>query len=248
MFYFKEFPKANYIFGDQLDIGGAEVTTELFQDISKYSEVIDQVKDNTSFHEKYYILENDRPDQVSFDLYGTTIYHWTLFLMNDTLRTSGWPLTGLQLELQLKKDFPHKFITARDDLTGHFLPGQIARGLRSGATGEIQRRNLDIGSIIIDANIPFQVGESVGNVGNATTTAALTVSSTGPEYLGPSHYEDGDGNQVDIDPTLPPGALLTEITHYDRYIRLNDSLKEIIVIKPEYIAEIVSAFNRAIKS
>ena len=248
MFYFKEFPKANYIFGDQLDIGGAEVTTELFQDISRYADVIDQVKDNTSFHEKYYILENDRPDQVSYDLYGTTIYHWTLFLMNDNLRTSGWPLTNSQLEAQLKKDFPHQFIVARDDLTSHFLPGQIARGLRSGSTGEIQRRNLDIGSIVIDANKPFQVGEAVGNVGSATSTASLTISSTGNEYFGPHHYEDVDGNWVDIDPAIGPGAQLTEVTHYDRYVRLNDSLKEIIVIKPEFIGEIVSAFHRAIKS
>lgn len=249
MHFFKEFPKASYIFGNQLDIGGAQVTTELFQDISRYTDVIDQVKDNVSFHEKYYVLENDRPDQVSFDLYGTTIYHWTFFLMNEHLRTSGWPLTNSQLDSQVKKDFPHKFITVRDDLTGKFIPGQIARGLRSSATGEIQRRYLDLGTVVIDANLPFLVGEAVGNVSpTAVGTAAVTVVSTGDEYLGPHHYEDVDGNYVDIDPLIGPGAQLTEITHYDRYIKRNDSLKEIIVIKPEFIGEIVSAFHRAIKS
>lgn len=248
MHFFKEFPKASYIFGNQLDVGGAQVTTELFQDISRYSEVIDQVKDNVAFHEKYYILENDRPDQVSFDLYGTTIYHWTFFLMNDHLRTSGWPLTNAQLEAQAKKDFPHKFIICREDLTGKFIPGQVARGLRSGATGEIQRRYLDIGSIVIDANLPFQTGEAAANVGAASSTASVTVVSTGEEWLGPHHYEDGNGNHVDIDPLIGPGAQLTEITNYDRYIKRNDSLKEITVIKPDLIGEIVSSFHRAIKS
>ena len=248
MFYFKDFPRTAYIFGDQQDIGGATVTTELFQDISRYTDIIDQVKDNVSFHETYNILENDRPDQVSYDLYGTSIYHWTFFLMNDHLRTSGWPLTASQLEAQVKQDFPHRFVKCTDDLTGKFLVGQIARGLRSGATGEIQRRYLDLGVVIVDANVPFQTGEAVANVGPAFSTASLVALSTGPEYLSPHHYEDVNGNQVDIDPSIGPGAQLTEVTHYDRYIRLNDSLKNITVIKPELIAEVVSAFRKAIKN
>ena len=50
MFYFRDFPRAAYIFGDQLEQGGTTVTSDIFQDISLYTEVIDQVKDNVSFY------------------------------------------------------------------------------------------------------------------------------------------------------------------------------------------------------
>lgn len=248
MFYFRDYPRTAYIFGDQLEQGGVQVTSDIFQDISLYTEVIDQVKDNVSFYSKYYIQENDRPDQVSYKLYGTTIYHWTFYFMNDHLRKQGWPLTLQQLEKQVKRDFPHRGFTSRADLTDHFLPGQVVRGLRSGATGTVLRRYLDLGVIIGDFNKSFQVGETVASVASGDRTLSSNVQASYPEYLAPHHYENASGETVDIDPFLGPGALLTEVTNYDRYVKHNDQLKEIIVIKPDLIQEVVSAFRKAIKS
>jgi len=57
-----------------------------------------------------------------------------------------------------------------------------------------------------------------------------------------------DGNHVDIDPTLDAPAILTEITHYDRYVRKNNELKEIRVIKPDLINEVSSAFFQSIRN
>jgi hypothetical protein len=74
------------------------------------------------------------------------------------------------------------------------------------------------------------------------------VQASYPEYLAPHHYENASGETVDIDPFLGPGALLTEVTNYDRYVKHNDQLKEIIVIKPDLIQEVVAAFRQAIKS
>ena len=115
------------------EIGTGKVVTELIQDISAYVDVIDDVKKSSAFSAKYYIQDNDRPDNVSMKLYGSPSYHWTFFLMNDHLRQQGWPLSNRLIAKQLKRDFPHEVAISRDDLTSVFRPGQIVVGSTSGA-------------------------------------------------------------------------------------------------------------------
>ena len=80
--YFKNFGFAEYRFGNNTDI-------DLVQNITKYVDLIDQIRNNISFTEKYNILSGDRPDVVSHKLYGTMDYYWTFYLMNEHVRLSG---------------------------------------------------------------------------------------------------------------------------------------------------------------
>ena len=64
--FFTNFNKVDYAFGDEFaNVGGSELTLERYQDITSYVEVIDELKDLAPFYKTYYVLENDRPDQVS---------------------------------------------------------------------------------------------------------------------------------------------------------------------------------------
>lgn len=251
MQFFKDFPRVRYIFGNQSVIGGKRVTTEAFQDISAYTDIIDAVKDNTSFYVFYDIMEGMRPDQVSDELYGTPIYHWTFYMLNDTLRQQGWPLTNLEIENIVKRDFPHQFIEFREDLKGIMLQNQAVVGTQSAARGIILRRKLDFGQVIIKlaTTQKFQKNETVANVafGQQTSGTAVCVA-TGDEHLSVHHYEDGSGNIVDIDPLSGPGALETEVTQFDEYVRLNNDLKQIKVLRPDVIEDIVSIFRQTIAS
>ena len=66
MQYFNDFNKIFYKFGDEVD-------TVVFQDLSLYTDIIDQVKDGISFLNFHTIQEGFRPDQVSIQLYGTLL-------------------------------------------------------------------------------------------------------------------------------------------------------------------------------
>ena len=77
--YFRNFPEIDYIFGNELN-------ASKFENISIYSDVVDQVKNVVTAYEDYNIYPGERPDQVSFNLYGTTEHYWTFYLMNDKLR------------------------------------------------------------------------------------------------------------------------------------------------------------------
>jgi len=247
--FFNNFQTVDYAFGDDfIKKGGGDLYLELFQDISSYVDVVDEIKNQAPFYAKYYVLENDRPDQVSQKIYGTTDYHWTFFIMNDHIRRQGWPLSMQELDKKVKRDFPHKYIQTKYDLTGVLIPGQRAVGAISGATGLVLKRNLDIGVVVIDSDDQFQAAENVSNTSYTGITKAVTVDNAGFEYNSPHHYEDGDGNPVDIDPAVGPGALVNEVTHYDEYIRQNDKLKEINVIRPDAIQNVVGAYFEALKS
>ena len=242
MSYFKDFSDVFYKFGDQQ-------STELFQNITLYVDIIDQIKDNYAFYESYYIQENERPDQLSMRLYDTPEYHWTFYMMNDTIRERGWPLSNPDIIEKCQKDYPHLVLTTRNSLNGVFKIGARVYGKKSGANGYISHRSLDLGQIHLE-NVTgtFTPGEILNCVNELNLTDTVTLISAADEYLSAHHYEDANGNHVDIDPYVGPGALLTEVTYLDRHIALNNQLKSIRVIKNAAIADVIAAYQEALRS
>lgn len=234
MAYFINFPEINYKFGN-------ENTLTAIEDISAYVDIIDQVKNQSSFYSNYTILDGDRPDILSQKLYGTTNYHWTFFFMNDHLRRQGWPLPYTDLLEKAKKDYPNTTIVTRDLLFNKFDVGDTVSGNSSAATGIIVKRNLDLGQLVIKMtnNKSFVDAEIISD-----GVDTVTVESSSEEYNSAHHYTN-NGVIVDIDPENGPGGLLTEVTYLDEYVTANDSLKEINVIKPDNINDVTTAFEEA---
>lgn len=98
--FFKYFPSVPYNFGD------AEAPVP-FTDLTVYIDAFEKVREEHVFYQAYYIKNNQRPDQLSYEMYGTTDYYWTLFLNNEHLRINGWPLPNSQLYSQAQKYYPN---------------------------------------------------------------------------------------------------------------------------------------------
>jgi len=242
--YFKNFEFAEYRFGNNTDI-------DLAQNLTQYVDLIDQIKNNISFTEKYNILSGDRPDVVSFKLYGTMNYYWTFYLMNDHLRLSGWPLNNDEILDQVKSKYPNRVLTTTSEIGALFPVGQVIEGQSSSAIGEIVKRNLDLGQLFVKLTqgTKFTAGETISYVDTSATgspTRTLSITGETEQYNAVHHYED-NGVQVDIDPFSGPGVSLTPITYRDRLETRNDALKEIVVIRPDQITTIVSEFQRFVK-
>jgi exonuclease VII small subunit len=245
MQYFTSLNKLLYKFGN-------EETTVAFQDISTYIDIIDQIKDAATFYWHYDINEGYRPDQLSLALYGTPLYYWTFFLMNDKLRLQGWPLSNEELDRVIKREYPHRVVTTRNDLSGIFKTGQTVTGSSSGATGRIAHRHLDLGQIMLDdATGTFRDGEQLQSTAVTLTediVQSITIVSSEEEYNAAHHYEDVNGKIVDIDPYVGPGAQLTEITNYQRYFNENEDLKRIKIIKPDIMSSIITNYKKALRT
>jgi hypothetical protein len=214
-------------------------------------DLIDQVRNNISFTEKYNILSGDRPDVVSHKLYGTMDYYWTFYLMNEHVRLSGWPLNNDEILDQLKSKYPNRVLTTTSEIGALFPVGQVIEGQSSSAIGEIVKRNLDLGQLFVKLTqgTKFTAGETISYVDTSATgspTRTLSITGETEQYNAVHHYED-NGVQVDIDPFSGPGVSLTPITYRDRLESRNDALKEIVVIRPEQITAIVSEFQRFLK-
>ena len=85
--YFSNFPKILY------DIEGKNKINP------KYSTVInimirqkfrDAIKENITVYYPYYIEEGQRPDVLSYDVYGDTKYVWMILMINN-IRGYIWP-------------------------------------------------------------------------------------------------------------------------------------------------------------
>jgi len=251
MKYFADYEDVLYLFGTN------EQQT-ITPNLSIYVDVIDQIKDDISFLTYYNILEGYRPDQVSVQLYGSALYYWTFYLLNDNIRQQGWPLTNIELQRYVKKAFPNTTLTTRENISTKFKIGQTVTGNTSGASGKIIRRNLDLGQIIVEGTVSFtSTGETITSLnpdGNYETTQIISSSA---EHLSASYYTDTTGVvDLGVDSAggatpgdlLAPGALKNEITHEQAYFSVNDSLKQIKVIRPSLITSLVGSFKKALRT
>ena len=111
--FFRFFPVVDYKFGNN-------GSTDKIENIAIYANIVDQVINNVTTYTEYNILPEDRPDTVSQKLYGTPNFHWTFYLANDDIRSSGWPLSPRQLFNQIVELYPTRVITTRTKLTDKF--------------------------------------------------------------------------------------------------------------------------------
>lgn len=238
MSYFSTFPRVPYYFGD-------EITPSSIQNLSAYTDVVDKLKDAAGSYIKYTILEGDRPDNVSQKLYNNDNFYWTFFLLNDHLRRQGWPLTNAELLKKAKDIYPNTTVVIRDVLIAgmneQLTVGTTIRGMTSGVSGQIIKRNLDLNQLVIGGEKAFSQGELLSYVYNGITQS-IAMDSFAREHLSAHHYEYNNST-VDINPAIGPGALLTEITHFDRLNTENEKLKIIKVIKPDTIQFVDSIFK-----
>jgi len=250
--FFQYFPRTTYKFGD-------ETTDDVIQNLAIYADIVDQVKDERSTYMDYNIVENERPDQVSFKLYRTPNYHWTFYLLNDKLREQGWPVTRAAVLAKAKKDYPNTVLNTRSNLgavKGFFKTGDRIAGRSSGASADIIHRRLDFGQLIVSniTNGPFTAGELLEVQG---TNDVITLETSVSEFNAAHHFEDGnkfitdlgfDSANAAVPGQLLSGSLLTEVTFLERLHNQNDNLKQIRVFKPDTIKLVVDAFREAVAS
>lgn len=236
--YFRPFPSVDYLFGDET----VPVNTT---NLTAYVDIVDQIKDNSSFYTTHYIQDNERPDTLSFALYGTVDYYWTFFLMNDGLRESGWPLNEYQLEQETNELYPNTCLVSSDLDT---LFTQFDVGTRvTLSTGDITRivdRNLNFGQVFVEGIYSGTITGFVQTGSNIT----LDVDSYSTQAEAVHHYEDADGEWVDIDPRVAPPAQAIPITFAQEIGRYNENLRQINVLKPDVVESVAREFRRKLRN
>lgn len=100
--FFSKYPKINY----DLELDGS--TYELTNISRGVILNIDESLDDLLAYTYYNILDGDRPDIISYKLYGTVDYYWTFFILNNSLReglVAAWPLSENNLQNMIEREY-----------------------------------------------------------------------------------------------------------------------------------------------
>lgn len=255
--YFKFFPITKYRFGD-------EETTVAFQKINAYVDLVDQVRDISTFYQIHNIDEFERPDTLSYRLYGKTTYDWTFFLLNEKLRIQGWPMSSLDLYDISKKYYPNIVLNTNHNIayTKNIKVGDTVRAFSDGnQTGVVKRIDYDMGQVFVERS-SFFTPQTNGFIIN--TNSDLDISLAVPyqnqvrQYNAVHHYElegetvdylDNTEAQTSVDTlTFKDKTSLTPVTYTERLVEINREQKRINVFKPNLIEKIVGEFNRLLEA
>ena len=244
MAYFDNFGIVSYRFGDN-------ESPVLFNNLTAYVDVIDQIKENVAFYNKYTISAGERPDTLSYKLYGTPDYYWTFYMMNNHIRESGWPVDSYDMLSIAKSKYPYRVVTTNTNLTGIFPVGQSVTGVTSTTTGTVIRRITDMGQLVIDTGeepntTNFGSTELIRYTDADGNIQSLTAIAESEQYNAIHHYEDANGVHQDL--TIydfgNPSSSWTAVTYRDRLERKNDELKEIIVLKSDVVNQVAGEFAK----
>jgi len=232
--------------------------------------------DSQFYYDKINILDGERPDQLSYRLYGTTQYFWTFFLLNDNLRLGEnvqWPLSNKQLEEKIAIDYDGQTIITyynrnikpiknpiafakRDSLVGKFQLGERVKGLVSQVEGTIINIRPEVGQIItneintiLDDQF-FKVGETI--LGLSSNDSILCDSSL-LTYAAPYKYLDpitgreiNNRNFILTNKTEQTNSI-TSISFGDHLRQINNQLRTIRVLKKSSVKVFAEKFRKLIK-
>jgi len=140
MSFFKQFPIIKY------DTFGNDVTKDTV-DIFRQVDVDDSLIDSISTYTYYEIKDGERPDTVSSRLYGTSDYHWTFFVANESLKEglNSWPLSHTQFNEWISESYDEYSVIV-------FVPSYVS--FNGGETAEYYNYfgGLDLTNVVITDN------------------------------------------------------------------------------------------------
>lgn len=249
--YFFKFPKIAYLFGNE------DQPVE-YQKLSKYSDVIDQLRERISTYTEYEIKDFERPDTLSHMMYGTSEYEWTFYLMNERLRETGWPLPLQDLYDAAQNDF-YKHYTAKLDVDSAGAIAQYSnlypvgqQVMVDGSEGTVIRKNLQVGEIVISSTDNITESTSLSYftpIMDQPLTSNAPLRNTVYEYEGTHHYENDSGEWVNIylDPVDDIVGAIPK-TNLEFLVDENDASKRIRMIKKQDVEAVVAEFKRALET
>ncbi len=237
MSYFINFPKVDY------DIIGNGITQEV-TNITSFVNVSPKMLDNISFYSHYVIPDADRPDNVSYNLYGTDKYYWTFFLVNPQLINSyyDWPQSTASLLNHTEDKYDGLGAVVNGDVFNKFVIGETIVGQVSGAVGMVTGIYPTTEWVQIKpiSGTFKSSGESI--IGSDGQSSVIAVSIKSAIYA-PHHFVDG---QDELVAKSVYGSKAVSLYQWEQENNLAKA--KIRIIKPEFIEEVSDRFIAELKT
>lgn len=258
MSYFNKFPKKEYtLFGTD--------ETVTIPDFSLYTKIVERGVDPATAYQ-WYDIQEERADQVSYNLYGSIEYYWTFFVLNPHLKSgnNGWPLSEDAFNKYIERKYngftvtPYRGLDANqiphpldyNSIAGRFPVGTILRSntnVEAKVIGRVAELNQLICQYTTSGN--FTEGEPLLAIDSVVDFDSYNIYDNWElrEWKNSAQrYEDNDGNIVTSG--LNTKRNQTIVTYLDYETELNDSNRRIRALRKEYIEEFSIAYRRILNN
>ena len=242
MTYFTQFDKSDYILSSGLSKRLTNLTT--------YTAIFSRIADDISFYTYYNVRPDERLDSISYNLYNTVDYYWTIPLINSRI-INVWndlPKDTRMLERYLQKKYPGSalIVDSTDTQIGKFSISEIGVYDTDQVVeiiGKYPSRNYIHVTPVLGVEPEDVAGTRPSNtlVGSDSGDSAL-ISASIPAYQAPERFVDADDNVV-----LSDDQTGFEVSIQDTESDLNDQKTQIKVIRPEFVYDIVKRFADEIR-
>lgn len=228
MAYFKYF--SDFLYQSPLKDRTSSFDHVRAKNIFRRAKIREDIFRSTVAFSKYRINANDRPDQIAEKVYGSAQYDWVVLLSNNIINVrEEWPLSDREFNRYLDtkytaaelNDVHHYETTAVYDSSGKLV-------LPAGKT--------------VDSNFTYQYFDYRDSI-NTVLETTYTFDSTTTTFDSTSISFD----QQEVVQTLlgvtKEVSPVKSISVYEHEIQLNDSKRNIFVLKPRYLQTIIDDFE-----
>lgn len=223
--YFRQFPKINYSFNLTSD-GTLSTVTNIF---SRFN-IRDSVLTNALAFYKYQVEDTDTPELISYKEYGDTQYHWIVLMVNrinDPL--FELPIPRDALERKIVKQYGYSNI--------------------ANAYSEIHHYELEVKQILSEVNGPTTETTNTSIVtldqynysSNTLITKSLGIANSETKIV-TFYANNSNANSATI-ATLTTTSTYNPVYVYDYENNLNESRRQIKLLKSQYIEPLISEFE-----
>ena len=238
--FFTNFPEIQY----QLADGKIVYIKDFFRKSKIEQEALNAIVE----YNLYTIPDGDRPDITATKLYGNPNLHWTFFLVNDIENYYDWHKDQQTFERYIDKKYPGQYAIASSstdivakknfpyDKTNKFLLGEKVTSVSSeGRVIEVlpEKKQIAIegGSFVVDETITGKI-----------STKSFTPTSVVNHKDGVSYYKNGDlrRNQA--------SSGYTSVSLYNDEYEKNEAKRNIKIISPNIISNVVRRFEKVMSS
>lgn len=224
--YFRQFPKIPYSF-NLTNEGTVAAVTNIFARFNLKSDVVD----NTSAFYKYQVEDTDTPELIAYKQYGDAELHWIIIMVNqisDPLFELPLPIDAL--ERRIIKQYGYSSIAE--------------------AYSNIHHYELEVKKTLSEVNGPTTITTDTSIVtleqyNYASNTLYLNTpgSSTTRTY----HFHANNSNTA----TANTASLTVTDTYktvyvYDYEVELNETKRQIKILKPKYIEHLIDEIGKTL--
>lgn len=232
--FFNKFPKKLYSF--DLVANSTVAVTDVLSRIRFNSKIINSV----SAYTKYQLQDGDTPEIVAYKAYGDVEYHWAIILINNLKDPYfDFPLPINALESIILKKYGYTGIEQAYDNVHHYVLETTSTLNEAGIT------TTNVKNTIITLQQYSYKDNALITLANTPTVAYVYPhNSSNTIYFKANNSGQNTANSTNATATLQIVERVKPISIYDYEIELNESKREIKLLKQEYLEPLSSELNR----